>query len=160
MALKAGFNLAFADPNAAANQLRTTVECLMDELKVPKKARFKHRNASTSCVVCGKTAPPAKTQSTKSKFVDISLHQRIEKLPERYRNLRDDLLAVKWLGNAGSHSTGISREHMLTGYEIMERCLARLHDPHHTDLDQRIKSINRRKGKMETKLRQLRRIKS
>jgi hypothetical protein len=159
-ALKAGFKLAFADPNSAANQLRTTVECLLDELKVPKKARFKHRNSSMSCAVCGKATPVAKPPTTRGKFTDISLHQRIEKLPEKYRSLREDLLAVKWLGNAGSHSAGISREHMLTGYEIMERCLARLYDPHHKDLDQKIKSINRKKGKMETKRHRLRGRKS
>ena len=107
--LNAGFSLALCDPNAAANQLRKAVECLLNELGVPK---------------------------------NTALGKRIKNLASPYDALKHELEAVKWLGNEGSHGTGINQEHMLVGYAIMEKCLLHLYD----GLHQKVQAINQHKG--------------
>lgn len=111
--LKAGFNLAFCDTNAAANHLRKAVECLLNELGVPN---------------------------------NTALGNRIKNLTSPHDLLKHDLEAVKWLGNEGSHGTGINQEHMLLGYAIMEKCLLHLYD----GLHQKVKAINQHKGPVPT----------
>jgi len=77
--LTKSFALFFADPGASLNCARTAVETVLTDLGVK---RF--------VIVKGKRRP-------------INLHQRILLLPPKYKEQVDLLLAVKWLGNAGSH---------------------------------------------------------
>ena len=77
--LEESFALFFAAPSAAANSVRIAIEALLTELKI---RRFNLVNG-------------------KRRFV--SLHQRISLLPKKYAHLKDLILAIKWLGNAGSH---------------------------------------------------------
>lgn len=73
------FSLYFADPGAAMNSARAAVEALVTDIGVK---RF---------VTSGGKRKP------------INLHHRITALPQKYKEVSDLLLAVKWLGNAGSH---------------------------------------------------------
>ncbi len=79
--MKESFRLFFSSPSAASNCVRSAVEELLTELKV---RRFDLKQG-------------------KRRF--ISLHARIALVPAKYEDLRDLILAIKWLGNAGSHGT-------------------------------------------------------
>jgi len=124
--------LAFAniwnDAAASANRLRTAVECLLDHIKVKK------------ITISSKLTPP--------KRVKLSLHDRIISFRSKNGEAADVLLAIKWLGNAGSHADlrGISREAVLDGMELMEHVLHLLFDSKAKNVSKLVKSINKKKG--------------
>jgi hypothetical protein len=56
----------------------------------------------------------------------LSLHNRIGLLKERHQGLEqlcDRLMAVKWLGNEGSHLGDITREDIFDAFDIVEDVL-------------------------------------
>lgn len=98
--IKESFSLVFSSPSSAANSIRVAVEQLLTALKVK---RFN--------VVNGKR-----------RF--ISLHQRIRLVPQKHEEIKDLILAIKWLGNAGSHSrNAISFDDVMDAYEFLEHIL-------------------------------------
>ncbi len=109
--LKKSFAAFFHDPGAAANHVRSALEMLLTSLGVPQYA-----------VVTRK--PP----ETGKKRVRLVLHSRIEKVPPKHKIFNDLLMAIKILGNAGSHSSGLSRDDVLDLYEITEHVLESIFD--------------------------------
>lgn len=124
--LSYAFAHILGDAGAAANRLRTSVERLLDHLNVKK---------TTLIAVKG---------ATQKKRIRISAHDRIIIFKKTNPEAADLLLAIKWLGNAGSHSglEGISREDVLIGMEIMEHVL----DKRAATVKKLAKSINKKKG--------------
>jgi len=99
--LQESFRLFFASPGAASNHVRIAIEELLTDLKV---RRFNVSGGKRSF---------------------ISLHQRITLLPAKYATLKDMILAIKWLGNAGSHSDAdgkpsISMDDVMDSYELTQ----------------------------------------
>lgn len=121
--LRRSFTHIWSDPGAAANSLRTAVECLMDQLNVKKYPR---------------TGPRHK----------INLHLRIVDFALQNPEAAEFLLAVKWLGNTGSHSdiTGLNRSDVLDAMELLERALHLVYDEAPKRLARLAKSINKKKG--------------
>jgi Domain of unknown function (DUF4145) len=78
----------------------------------------------------------------------LTLHDRIVAFRATNLDAADLLLAVKWLGNAGSHAdmAGISRHDVLDGMEITEHVLHLLFDKSGQAVTKLAKSINKRKG--------------
>lgn len=95
------FSHFFFDSSAASNALRTALELIMDERGVSK-------------------IPIGKTRRN-------SLHKRIEEFGKLEPELKPFLEAAKWIGNAGSHSSHLSREDILDGYEMLEHVLDELY---------------------------------
>lgn len=52
-----------------------------------------------------------------------NLHTRIKKFGEKYRELSEMLMGVKWLGNFGSHEDGLTRDDLLDAYEVLDYVL-------------------------------------
>jgi hypothetical protein len=121
--LKLAFSHLFNDPGAAANRLRTSVECLMDDQGVQKYPRTGPRRA-------------------------INLHDRIIRFKPQNAEAADLLLAVKWLGNTGSHAdlSGLTRDDVLDGMELLERALHLVYDDTPKRLAKLARDINRRRG--------------
>lgn len=86
--LQKAFGLLWSDPGSCANRLRAAVEALLTERRVPKKR-----------------------QNKKKKWVRIDLHARIEEFRKKDAETADYLLALKWLGNVGSHKRTQLIEH-------------------------------------------------
>lgn len=126
--LKLAFANIWSDAGASANRLRTAVECLLDFLKVKKIS------------VSTKFTPPKK--------IKLSLHDRIIVFKSNNIPAAELLLAIKWLGNAGSHTDlkGISRDAVLDGMELMEHVLHLLFDKNTAAISKLAKSINKKKG--------------
>lgn len=94
------FSLFFQSPSAAANCIRASIEQLLTELKIKK------------------------FNTTKGKRKIINLHHRIELLQNQYSEVYDLILAIKWLGNAGSHNQdSLTTDDVLDAYELLEHVL-------------------------------------
>lgn len=126
--LESAFALFWADLDSCANKLRSAVEALLTERGVPKY-----------------------TQPVKGKRrAQLNLHTRIERFKATESETSELLMAIKWIGNHGSHDgEGLKREDILTAAELMEDALVRLYTPH-TDTVKRAKAINKRRGPLKT----------
>jgi hypothetical protein len=121
--LENSFAQFFASPSAALNFARSAIEALVTHLGVK---RFQ--------VQGGKRRP-------------ISLHARINLLPAQYVNVKELLLAIKWLGNAGSHpGAEISADDVLDAYELIEHVLLELFGGKSKAMKALAKKVNKRKG--------------
>ena len=122
-ALRESFSLVFANPSAASNSVRIAVEHLLTNLKI---RRFD--------VVNGKKRY-------------INLHRRIALLPAKYAEHKDLLVAIKWLGNAGSHATdAISLDDVLDAYELTQHILEEIYNTKTKTLKTLAKKVNKKKG--------------
>jgi len=118
------FSLAWSHQNASGNAIRRSVETLMSEFKIAKTVLNKR----------GKRQPS-------------DLHARIEKFKAKNAECAELLLAIKWLGNAGSHGgKELKKSDLVDAYEIYEKVLNILYDSKAKSIVQKAKAINKRKG--------------
>lgn len=90
----ASFSVYLSQSGSAANLIRISVERILTAIGVPE-----HNN----------------------KQKRISLHQRIELLDGQYGHYKDTLMAIKFLGNAGSHTYDeVTTGDIEAAFEIME----------------------------------------
>lgn len=110
--LVSAFSLFWANPEACAGRIRVSLEALMNHLGISKRQR-----------------------TAKGKFAELKLHARIDKFAKSDPTNGAQLLALKWLGNAGSHDSGtVSHSDLLDAFEILEHALAEI-------IDQRSKRV-------------------
>lgn len=104
--LNASFAVFFFDLDSAANHIRSSIELLLTELKVTRYKRV----------------PNKKTHR-------YSLHQRIERLPPKYNDVKDMFMAIKLVGNQGSHGAGkVDKMLIYNAYEIIEQIFYHLYE--------------------------------
>jgi hypothetical protein len=124
--LAESFRLFFSVPSAASNNVRIAIEELLTDLKVRK------------------------TTLVRGKRRLITLHQRIDLLPTKHANLKDLILAIKWLGNAGSHGNSgndaITMDDVMDSYELTEHILHEIYAPKTKKLAALAKKVNKKKG--------------
>lgn len=96
--IMASFQLFWADPLACANRIRSAIDALLTAQRV---------NRSTGGPRTGK---PRKM---------LGLHRRIELFGDKRAALADKLMAIKWIGNAGSHSDAVTTRDLLDAYDIL-----------------------------------------
>lgn len=121
--LKRSFVSSWFDFSAAGNHIRAAVERLLDHLKEPKTK-------------IGNTG----------KRERLSLHVRISGLARRDKDLSEALLAVKWLGNAGSHTDELTQGDVFDALDILESVLDDLFVRHSARLKKLVADINKKKG--------------
>ena len=124
-ALRLAAGLFWQSREAAGNQIRTAVEYLMDDRRVKK----------------WKNSKAAKNSKNR-----LTLHGRIELFKEKDPVTADYLLAIKWLGNSGSHSSGLTRTDVLEAFEMMDVVLNKLYNTRLEVIAKKVKEVNRRKG--------------
>lgn len=121
--LENSFSLFFCDPPSAANHVRMALEMLMTHIRIKQY----------------------RVENGKRRY--LSLHERIKLLPKKYHDIQDLFMAVKWLGNAGSHSgTTVSADDVLNAYELMEKLLAEVFNKESKKLKALAKKIIENKG--------------
>ena len=101
--LREVFKLFWSHPEACAGRIRVGIECLLDHLRVPMKKKDK-----------------------RGKFSDLTLHRRIEAFANREPSIAPQLMALKWLGNSGSHYSDVTRTDLLDAFEILEHSLGEI----------------------------------
>lgn len=121
--LNKSFELFFTSPSAAANLVRISIEEILTDQGV-------------------------NLYSKKDGSKKISLHSRIEDhLPDKHQTIKEHFEAVKWLGNAGSHSgEELTPNNTMDSYELIEYILSQVYAPPTNNLDELAKEINGSKG--------------
>ena len=102
-ALRAAFALFWSHPAACAGRIRVALECLMNHLGVPERRRDGNGN-----------------------YFNLSLHARIELFAKKEAATGPALMALKWLGNTGSHDAEVVKDDLLDAFEILEHALAEI----------------------------------
>jgi hypothetical protein len=115
--LRSAAGLLWSDHDASANKIRQAVEFLLDERRVKKFPRSGARKA-------------------------VPLHQRIQTYSATNSLAAAPLLAIKWIGNAGSHTGGLSREDVLDALDLMEVALEEVYVGHRRAIMKKVKRIN------------------
>src|SRR5262249_3876077 len=123
--LRSSAALFWIDREASANKLRQLVEVLLTHQKVPQK---------------GLTA--------KRKMRPLTLHDRIIRYRERNAELADMLLAIKVLGNDGSHPGNVEEIDLLQSFDIVDYVLNEVYYQHTAQLKAAAKRISRGKRKL------------
>lgn len=103
--LEKSFALYWVDTAAAANALRASLEALLDELKIPS-----HKI------------------NTKGETVFIALHFRLEAWAASNKDHAELCLALKEVGNLGSHGDTVKPKHYLGALELYSHVLKNLFD--------------------------------
>ncbi|MDR6527320.1 hypothetical protein J2787_002712 [Chryseobacterium rhizosphaerae] len=120
--IKESFKLYWVDLSSCANKIRKVVELIMDNIKIPK------------------------TYLKNGKRKRYSLHERIENFKIRNQAQGDLLMAIKWIGNSGSHSSEtISKDNLLDSYEILEHVTENLYGKQLQRIERISKIINKKK---------------
>ncbi|MDL5366091.1 DUF4145 domain-containing protein [Xanthomonas sp. NCPPB 2654] len=121
--LQESFRLFFSSPAAASNNVRVALEALLTELGVK---RFNTRSG---------------------RRIFLNLHSRISLLPPKHSDLGELLLAIKWLGNAGSHADSIvTIDDVMDAYELIDHVLQELYMQKAKKAKALAKMINKKKG--------------
>tara|TARA_R110000823_G_scaffold315675_1_gene449387 strand:- start:12672 stop:13430 length:759 start_codon:yes stop_codon:yes gene_type:complete len=122
--LNKSFALFFCDSDSCGNRIRACIEFLLDELKIPREFENK-----------------------KGEVKRASLHSRIENLPQVYEKIKTLLLAIKWLGNVGSHGNeGLTKKETIDAYEILKVVLDIIYKPSDEHIFDLANKINEAKG--------------
>jgi hypothetical protein len=121
------FGLFWNDISACANRVRLVVEMLMTEHGVK---RFVNKNGKRTA---------------------LTLHNRLELYKKVQPEVADHLLAIKWIGNSGSHTGKIEKGDIIDAFELLEYSLNKLFDDTEKRVSNLAKKINRAKGPLPKK---------
>ncbi len=105
-ALIESFHLYWMDTSSCTNKIRVICELIMDEENVPKAYIDRNR-----------------------KKLKYTLHKRIEVFQQTKPSEAGHLMAIKWIGNYGSHpSDTLIKDDALDAYEILELVISTLYE--------------------------------
>lgn len=121
------FGLFWNDISACANRIRLALEMLMTNQGVK---RF---------------------SNSKGKRNSLSLHSRLELYKKIQPEVADHLLAIKWIGNSGSHAGKIEKGDIIDALELLEYSLNKLYDDTEKRVNDLARKINRAKGPLPRK---------
>ncbi|HCM1921008.1 TPA: DUF4145 domain-containing protein [Salmonella enterica subsp. salamae serovar 16:m,t:e,n,x] len=123
--LKESFKLFFSSFGAAANNIRVAIEAFLTELKVPTEKNRKDGSLTF-----------------------MSLHERINNIPQAYIEYKEMLKAIKWIGNSGSHNSNVKPkvEDVIDAYDLIEHILEDVYAPRRKRLSAIAARINNNKG--------------
>lgn len=129
--MSSSFGLLWCDVSSAGNRLRVAVEALLTERKVPRTVI-----------------------NVKGKRQDLKLHSRIEKFGNKNAEAAASLLAIKWLGNKGSHASleqGLTLDDLLDAYELFEHAIDLVYVRQSAKMKKLAAGINKRRGSTRKK---------
>lgn len=123
----AACSLYWADLSASANRIRSALELILTHKKIKKSKAIK-------------------SGKNKGKRKRLSLHERIELFKVKNPQLGGTMLAVKWLGNAGSHASALSAPDVLDAFELLDHVIEELFVEKLKKIRKLTKDINKKKG--------------
>jgi hypothetical protein len=128
LAIEKAFGHFWLDEASCANKIRNVVELIMDERKVQK------------------------TYISGNKRQQYSLHKRIELFKNTDVDAAECLMAVKWIGNSGSHANDhLTKDDLLDGFEILQHVTYNLYEKDTQRIQRLGKKINQHKGPKKRK---------
>ncbi|MFM8330803.1 MAG: DUF4145 domain-containing protein [Candidatus Methylumidiphilus sp.] len=81
------------------------------------------------------------------KKYDLSLSARLTRFAEQNAAMKDELMALKWLGNTGSHERKVTRDELLDALQILEHALVELIDNRSTKIQAMAQKLIDKHGK-------------
>jgi len=114
--------LTWQSDEAGANKIRSAVEHLLDAKGVKKQV------------------------IKKGKKVRKPLHDRIVEFQKKDQENGDILLAIKWLGNSGSHTSNLTRDDVLDAFDMLELVLENLYGKTKQMIMKKVAAVNKKKG--------------
>jgi hypothetical protein len=124
------FQLFWTDDASCANAIRQVIEAVLTDQKVPRYPRAKPRAPGTK----------AKARSP------LSLGTRILAYEKKRQELKDHLHAIRWIGNAGSHSRrgakALQRSDLFDAFEILRLLLTEIYEEQTARLKAMAKQIS------------------
>lgn len=120
------FLLFWSDLEACANRIRSSVELILTRIGIPRTRVVTKKGTGTK------------------KRERLRLHTRIERLEASRPELAQTLLAIKWIGNEGSHET-TGREAVLDAFEILEHAVEMIWGRRQERVRSIVRVVNRRK---------------
>lgn len=124
--LKASFRQFWGDCEACANRIRSAIELILTAKRIPKTSGRGGRSPKRGA--------------------RLTLHARIERFAKISPDAAQHLMAIKWIGNAGSHSQVVTRDDLLDGYDLMTVVLNDLFVKSERRIGALARSINRRRA--------------
>lgn len=119
------FALFWSDKSACGNSIRKVVELILNDKRVGKMRKTKA-----------------------GKWIYLKLDERIKKFEIKNKDAADTLMAIKWIGNVGSHEIDTDEEVLFDGLELLEFVLEDLYgEAHHKRMASIRKRVIKRKGK-------------
>ncbi|MFO0568032.1 MAG: DUF4145 domain-containing protein [Polyangiaceae bacterium] len=130
-ALRRSEGLFWSDEIGCANAIRSVVEAVLTDQRVRRFATAKGRR------------------------VRVNLHERILEFGRtRDQPLSKAMLAVKWLGNAGSHAGGaVLKADLFDGFDLLEHVLRELYDARARRMARLARSITKARGPLSQRRR-------
>jgi Domain of unknown function (DUF4145) len=134
--LKKAFSLYWYDIPSCANKIRNIVELLLDTKKINRKKDVFNK------------------KKDKKIRISIPLHERILLFGAKFggkepkmAEVANVLLAIKWIGNDGSHSANnLNKDALLDGFKLLEFVFEELLDERMKKISKIYKTINKHKG--------------
>lgn len=121
--LRNSFGILWINLASCLSELRRCVELILDEQKVPR------------------------TQKNKKKEIFLPLHDRLVEFSKINEDAAKSLMAIKWLGNSGTHAQGdVEYAVILDAFDILERAVEQIYSQKTKELESRISQINSKKG--------------
>ena len=127
-AIESASKVLWTDPNSAANRLRFAIKSLLTALGQRRYTRSKPNNG----------APATRRR--------LTTHARIAEYRKDHTEAGDALLAVKWIGNSGSHDSQLTVSNVLDGADMLAYALRLIYDKSDETMRRRIAEVNKRKG--------------
>ena len=121
--LRAAFAVFWSNKAACASRIRVAVEQLMNHIGVPK--RKKRANGT---------------------YFDLTLHGRVDAFAKKEPAIGPQLMALKWVGNTGSHDSNVSGADLLDAFEILEHSLREIIGGHSAKVAALAKKLTKKHG--------------
>jgi hypothetical protein len=127
--IKLAFQLYWTDLDSCSSRLRTSVERVLDDFKIPRRRKSK-----------------------KGKLYWMSLQERIRafELKVKDNDLADTFNALRMVGNLGTHEGGVSRDALLDACHIYEDALSNIYSKTKTKLAKIRKKLLQSGGKYKS----------
>ena len=126
----AAAKILWLDPNAAANRIRAAVETLMDDQGIIRK-----------------------DVDRRGRVIKLTLDRRIAIFKTerpQHSEAADLILAVKWIGNVGSHDDVLRIPDVLNGVEFLDHALSLIYNESRDEVRKRASEVTARKGRPES----------
>lgn len=121
-AIVESFKIYWLDISSCANKIRIATELIMDEQKI------------------------AKTYVSAGKRKGYTLHKRIELFKVNKPEEAELLMAIKWIGNFGSHGgIQLTKDDLIDAFEILDHVTTKLYEKESHRIKKLSKAINKRK---------------
>lgn len=124
-AMLRAFALYWSDPSSSGNCIRTAIEAVLDQFRISRTRVVTHHGRRSRAF--------------------RPLHERLLEAAKRFPTLQNTLMALKWLGNAGTHHV-LTHGDVLQAMDFLDHAFDEIYRRRSETLAKAAKEIIRRRG--------------